>query len=196
MKIKITSILMLLLVVISCQKKETKLGGSLSVNDKLKMKLFVMSKQQDLSLKLSNTKINLTNVIDSINLKEKNNNNLTFFFTSDVCDVCEVDIFDELKKFKKANFYKDIIVLVPIQSLRDFKRFNKEYNLEINNVYAYKDKLFKNEVNVYRGAFMIMSKDGNVRDLFLPNKPLDSKRFRNYIKLLEPKYFSGIDFKI
>jgi|TARA_B110000046_G_scaffold175202_1_gene199659 hypothetical protein len=110
-----------------------------------------------------------------------------FFYST---DVCETDIFDQLVKNKKQPFYDDIIVFVPIKSLRDFKRFNTEYNLGLKKIYAYKDNLFNTETIINRGSFIILSKELKINDLFIPNKPIDSMRFNNYIEALKIKYFN------
>jgi hypothetical protein len=179
-------------VFFSCQTEKKEMNNRLAIDNtrNLRDKVFLFENHQELSYKLNNTKLQHKNIVESIDLTKEEESQLVFFYTSDVCDVCETDIFDELVKIKEQPFYDNIIVFVPMKSLRDFKRFNTEYNLGLKKIYAYKDNLFHAETIINRGSFITLSNDSKVNDLFIPNKPIDSKRFNNYIDVLKEKYFN------
>ena len=111
-----------------------------------------------------------------------------FFYSDVICDVCEKDIFTELRSFQNFPFYDNIIVLLPLQSYRDFKRHNEEYGLGLKHVFAYKDSILTAQKDLVRGSFFIMGQDLIVKDIYVPNKPIDKNNFNDYMKRVIRKY--------
>ena len=85
-------------VFFSCQTEKKEMNNRLAIDNtrNLRDKVFLFENHQELSYKLNNTKLQHKNIVESIDLTKEEESQLVFFYTSDVCDVCETDIFDEL----------------------------------------------------------------------------------------------------
>lgn len=141
----------------------------------------------------SNKKIDNSIIINQVENKKfkdflKNENNMIFFYPHGVCDVCDKDIFELLSSYSNQSFYKNIIALVPVSSYRDFHKFNKEYNLNIEAIFTYDGSIMENQEPITRGSFFVLNKELKINDIYVPCKPIVRADFDIYIKKMTTKY--------
>ncbi len=164
-------IIIILILLFNCQRvnnKEQKTEEAiLKLTDSINNKVF-----------LDTTKIISTEPV--INVFKNKEKIIVYFFPFSACDVCEEDVFNEIKKNKKITSFT--IVLVPLNSIRDFKRFNNEYNLSFNKIFGYKGEILKSQKSISRGFFFHLDKKMTVSEVFIPNKPIKKGELKVYIK--------------
>ncbi len=112
---------------------------------------------------------------------------IILFYSEDICDVCESDLFYFLKKRK--SILDNLISLVPITSFSEFCAYNSQYELNIP-VLAYEGSFQSLPGSNGRGMFIAMDPNFNIRNILLPQKPLHKDLLDDFFKLhnISPSY--------
>lgn len=171
---------------------------------------FLTNKLHNSKLSSSHWESNFVLNVEFNNVKIKNNNllsdntndkilnilnkdyNLVLFYSNDICSICDDDIFISLYEYSIKEVLNNLIVIVPISSYREFNSINEQFNLNIENIYAYESSFEVLPQDISRGMFLIIDNMLNVHNIFQPSKPINAEWLELYFNLIKKEYFIDV----
>lgn len=75
-----------------------------------------------------------------------NNGKFVLVFPDNVCDICNIWLFDQLKKCEKLD---EIDIIVPLNMKKTMSVYNEIYGLNLSDIKYSNDLLLKNEDSIY-----------------------------------------------
>ena len=115
----------------------------------------------------------------------KNNKKLIFYIPSKLCNTCYKRKIEKLKEHRNKIGKQELLILVPLGKIREYKVLLSDYNLK-ERIYAYKKEILSNE-SFLSPLYFICEPDFRINDFFIIHKNYDL--VGKYIDIVQEKYF-------
>lgn len=124
-----------------------------------------------------------------MNIKEViGNTNITVFrITEHACDICYDYIMKQIKSFSKGLDPKQVLILVEVKKLREYRSFFKEQNTNVT-VYGLEHKLDLLLEDSYAPYFFIVDSTLTIKHLFIPGKE-QTEITNKYLLTVKNRYY-------
>jgi hypothetical protein len=136
---------------------------------------------KDYSLLGESSSVNITDLL------QNNQFILVLFYSSELCSICDYDLYEAMKGYEKSELYEKLYVFVPINNYREFININQQNDLNIKNIFAYESPIEEFAFNTGRGVFMLIDDNLKVRNLFIPSKPINEDWLSGYFNTIASK---------
>ncbi|WP_111310029.1 hypothetical protein [Confluentibacter sediminis] len=114
-------------------------------------------------------------------------NRLVYRISDDVCSICFDQVIEELKKFYDKKDIEDIIILVPLDRMRELKSYFDELKCNIPFYGISKNGLGLG-IDQYSPFFFYIDKSMLVKHVFIPAKA-EIESTQIYLEVMDERYF-------
>ena len=107
---------------------------------------------------------------------------VVLFYPTDVCEVCEEEMFKILAQYTQ-DYPEKFIAIIPEINYASFKNRNYEYNLKIQHIFPYSSEMLPFFSEYRKAVFFNLNSFSIATNFYIPSKPLDSNELSEYLEL-------------
>ena len=164
------------------------------VNYKNEITVYISTLKDNLKFNFELSGKELKNILITVdkqpisNILNVDSTYVVMYYSMDVCEVCEEDIYKVLSKFT-LKYPNKFIVIVPEVKYSSLLNSLIENKLDINIVIPYKNEVVEQFGFYRRAIFFTLDSQFKINDVFIPSKPLFEDDLKTYLESVIKKSF-------